>query len=164
MPYITCFGHLVHKILFIVCRVEFLLTFLHGENFCASARNIERSNQNSSNTNNHFTMPGPKGSPRTAASILIANPDLTIKEAMTHAKYNKKASQCNWRQKNVSKKKNQILQASGKENVPVLVALNGADEATGTTSTTTREEDRRDNQESSNKSQKKQSLEQVAPI
>ncbi len=64
----------------------------------------------------------------------------------------------------MSKKKNQILQVSGKENVPVLVALNGADEATGTTSTITREEDRRDNQESSNKSQKKQSLEQVAPI
>jgi hypothetical protein len=89
---------------------------------------------------------------------------LTIKEAMTHAKYNKKAYQCKRRQKNVSKKKNQILQVSGKENVPVLVALNGADEATGTTSTITREEDRRDNQESSNKSQKKQSLEQVAPI
>ena len=111
-------------------------------------------------------MPGPKGSPRTAlaASILIANPDLTIEEAMTRAKYNKKASQCKQRQKNVSKKKNRILQASGKENVPVSVALNGADEATGTTSTITREEDRRDSQESSQMSRKKQSLEQVAPI
>jgi hypothetical protein len=62
------------------------------------------------------------------------------------------------------KKKNQILQASRKENVPVLVALNGADEAIRTTSTITREEDRRDSQASSNKSQKKQLLEQVAPI
>ena len=83
---------------------------------------------------------------------------------MTRAKYNKKASQCKRRQKNVSKKKNRILQASGKENVPVSVALNGADEATGTTSTITREEDRRDSQESSQMSRKKQSLEQVAPI
>jgi hypothetical protein len=62
------------------------------------------------------------------------------------------------------KKKNQILQASRKENVPVLVALNRADEAIRTTSTITREEDMRDSQASSNKSQKKQSLEQVAPI
>jgi hypothetical protein len=114
----------------------------------------------------HFTMPGPKGSPRTAlaAAILVANPDLTIEEAMMHAKYNKKASQCKRRQKNVSKKKNRILQTSGKENVPVFVALNGADGTTGTTSTITRDEVRSDSQTSSNKSQKKQSLEQVAPI
>jgi len=51
-------------------------------------------------------MPGPKGSPRRAmgASLLIANLDLTIEEAMWRAKYNQKVAQCKRLQKTASKK------------------------------------------------------------
>ena len=70
-------------------------------------------------------MPGPKGSPRRAmgANLLIVNLDLTIEEAMWQAKYNQKVAQGKQQKKNVSKKKNHILAASGKENFPTVVKI-----------------------------------------
>jgi hypothetical protein len=87
-------------------------------------------------------MPGPKGSPRPAlaVSLLIANPGLTIEEAMWRAKYNRKAAQCKQQQieqQQISKKKSHILAVSGKENIPAAVQFfqkntTGASAATST--------------------------------
>jgi hypothetical protein len=70
-----------------------------------------------------------------AAGLLIANPDLIIEEAMRRAKYNQKAAKCKWWQKNVSKKKNHILAASGKENIPISVHQGSGTESSAATST-----------------------------
>ncbi len=99
-------------------------------------------------------MPGPKGSPRTAmaAGLLIANPDLTIEEAMRRAKYNQKAAQCKRQQKKVLKKKNHVLAASGKENIPTSVQISqGSGTETSAATSTLSDRNRNSNATGSSK-------------
>jgi hypothetical protein len=114
-------------------------------------------------------MPGPKGSPRTAmaASLLIATPDLTIEEAMRGAKYNQKVAQGKQQKKNVSKKKNHILAASGKENISALVQISqGSGMETSTATSTLSESNRNSNATGSSKkgAAQKTVLAEVPPL
>ena len=84
---------------------------------------------------------------------------------MRRAKYNQKAAKCKWWQKNVSKKKNRILAASGKENIPISVHQGSGTESSAATSTLSESNRNSNTTDSSNRGAvRKAILAEVPPL